>query len=357
LVREAIGYLEKPDVGVPAGLCPVCEGPAPNLLQILRQQWEQSLQTQVATNAKEIESLQGKLDTLRKVADTYKDSNEMLAGNADKLTSYREKAGEQLRQPLTDRDDPVALLTTELNRIEGRLKELKEAVQAKQDRLDAIAEELEKVRLVREILQLEEKKRIIEQIQESPEYQNLEALRDWAAELVADVEGIKEAISAAANEEARDKLSAAETTIDRFFRRLTRHPAVTRFRLAVSPDTRTGRNSYDLTDQDGKNLAPVLSQGDLNALALAMFLGLACSAEGAGSFGFVMLDDPSQSLGSEHKEQLVAVLNEVAASKKLLLATMDREFRDCWCEGLSKAKAEYLFEGWTPEDGPTISRR
>jgi hypothetical protein len=87
-----------------------------------------------------------------------------------------------------------------------------------------------------------------------------------------------------------------------------------------------------------------------------MFLGLACAADGATAFGFVMLDDPSQSLGSEHKEQLVAVLNEVSRSKRILLATMDREFRDRWREGLTKAKAEYLFEGWTPEDGPSIRR-
>jgi DNA repair exonuclease SbcCD ATPase subunit len=357
LVRETIKYLEKEDTDALAGRCPLCEGPAPNLLQTLRRQWEASLQAQVAAIEKEINSFVACRADLEKVAGRYRGWDEKLAGHAQKLTEHRQKVSELLGRPLADNDDPLVLLNCELSGVGRRLKELAGAVRAKQVLLDEIAGGLEKVRLVREILQLEEKKKMIERIQESPEYKQLEALRDQAAELVADVEGIKDAISGASHEEARDKLSAAEATIDRYFRRLTRHPAVTRFRLAVSADARTGRNSYDLTDQNGMDLAPVLSQGDLNALALAMFLGLACSAEGAGAFGFVMLDDPSQSLGSEHKEQLVAVLNEVAASKQLLLATMDREFRDCWRQGLGKAKTEYLFEGWTPENGPTISRR
>jgi exonuclease SbcC len=357
LISEAIDYLEKTNVKELTGRCPVCEGPAPNLLRTLSHQWQESLDATVAALKEKIKSLQAELGALEQAADTYNKWNQKLTGHATNLIEYREKASKLLEQPLTDRDDPLALLSAELNRIDRRLEEVKRAVQDKQDRLDSIGHKLEMMREIREILQLEEKKKIIERIKESPEYEKLEALRDRAAELVADVEGIKDAVTAASHEEARDKLGAAEATIDCYFRRLTQHPAVTRFGLAVSPDTRTGRNSYDLTDQDGKDLTPVLSQGDLNALALAMLLGLACSAEGTGAFGFVMLDDPSQSLGSEHKEQLVGVLNEVADSKKLVLATMDREFRDCWREGLGKAKTEYLFEEWTPEQGPSITRK
>jgi DNA repair exonuclease SbcCD ATPase subunit len=357
LVREAIAYLEKAAVDEPAGVCPLCEGPAPHLLQSLRRQWEQVLQAQVARIEEEIRALEADLRALDAVAQKYKEWDGQLAGHADQLMEYRRRAGELLDQTLTDRDDPLVALKGELIRIQGREEQLVRAIEARQARLDEIAGQLEKVRLIREILQQEEKKRIIERIQESPEYQELEALRDRAAELVADVDSIKEAISAVSHDEARDKLAAAETIIDRYFRRLTRHPAVSRFRLALEVDSRTGRNSYSPTDQDGRDLTPVLSQGDLNALALAMFLGLACSAEGVGSFGFVLLDDPSQSLGLDPKEQLVAVLNEVAASKKLIVATMDREFRDCWRDGVGKTKTEYLFDGWTPADGPSIRRR
>jgi DNA repair exonuclease SbcCD ATPase subunit len=78
-------------------------------------------------------------------------------------------------------------------------------------------------------------------------------------------------------------------------------------------------------------------------LALAIFLGLASA--GPGTFGFVMLDDPSQSLGSGHKQRLAELLAELARSRQVIVATMDQEFRDAL---LKQATAvEYRFEPWT----------
>jgi hypothetical protein len=97
-----------------------------------------------------------------------------------------------------------------------------------------------------------------------------------------------------------------------------------------------------------------LSQGDLNALALAIFLGLAATEGGRGAFGFVMLDDPSQSLGTEHKKALVRVLDGIAKHKPIILATMDAELRDLLFAGLAREKQEYVFGDWTVENGPTL---
>jgi DNA repair exonuclease SbcCD ATPase subunit len=304
-----------------------------------------------------IVSLEAALVELQHVMAEYGRWNQKTADHGQEQARLCDKVGQLLHRPVAANNDPVALLNDELRAIHDRVQALTSAVRARQERLDVIVGDLEKMHLIREILQLEEKSKILERIQESAKYRKLKELREQAAQHVADVEAIRGSVSATAHQEARTKLAAAETTIDRYFRRLTRHPAVNHFRLAVNPDARTGRNTYELTDQDGRDLVPVLSQGDLNALALAMFLGLACAAEGQAAVGFVLLDDPSQSLGLEHKEHLVAVLNEVAASKNLIVATMDREFRDCWRDGLTTARAEYFFEGWTPSDGPVVSRK
>src|SRR5262249_6840024 len=58
------------------------------------------------------------------------------------------------------------------------------------------------------------------------------------------------------------------------------------------------------------------------------FLGFATAAKGDGTFRFLMLDDPSQSLGSEHQNQLARLLDQVARQKRLIVATMDNEFHD-----------------------------
>src|SRR5262249_44133758 len=158
------------------------------------------------------------------------------------------------------------------------------------------------------------------------------------AELVGDLQGIREAVSAAANEDAQQKVAAAGEAIDRYFRSLAANPAVSGIKLTVTSDSRSGRNSYAITDQEGRDLTPVLSQGDLNALALAIFLGLAAAGTQTGNFGFILMDDPSQSLDAEHKKQLVQVLNDIAGRKTLVLATMDREFHEALRAGLTKGK-------------------
>jgi DNA repair exonuclease SbcCD ATPase subunit len=203
-------------------------------------------------------------------------------------------------------------------------------------------------------LHSQEKQRTLEAIQESPAFRALEAARDQVAEWVSDLEAVRAAVAAVAREEAGTKLQAAEDTIDAYFRTLTRHPAVQHVRLRLD-EARGQRNSYEVTDQDGQDLMPILSQGDLNALALAIFLGLA-SADTANGLGFVMLDDPSQSLGSEHKRQLVKVLHEISQSKRLLLATMDREFRALLTDHLKRSRTEYTFGEWQPETGPCVTR-
>jgi len=206
-----------------------------------------------------------------------------------------------------------------------------------------------------DVLELEEKKRRIERIQDLPGYKELESLRDQIALFVEDIEKIKEAIGVASNEEARNKIASASGRIDRYFRKLSDHPSVTEIRLHVKAEPRTGRNAYELADQNGLDLTPVLSQGDLNVLALAIFLGLACSGE-AERFSFIMLDDPSQSLGSEHKRRLVEVLNDVLEQKGMILSTMDTELRDVLLSELTKAKTFYTFSDWTPAGGPQVQK-
>jgi DNA repair exonuclease SbcCD ATPase subunit len=355
LLREALAYLEK--AGKAPAKCPVCSASASDLAKSLRQKSQKSLGADITKTEQQIRKLEESVAALEEAAARYKEASAKLARHAEVVGQIRERAGKLLGRTLTERDSALALLTAEVGSISGRLEELKGAVHAKQVRLDAIVQHVDRLHLIREIVGLEEKKQRVERIRETPEYRELVALRDHAAELVSDLDCIKAAVSTVAHTQAKQKLAAAEAKIDGFFRKLTRHPAVTRLRLTVTADTRYNRNSYDLTDQDGKDLTPILSQGDLNSLALAMFLGLACSAEGSGGFSFLMMDDPSQSLGSEHKEQLVGVLNEVATSRRLLIATMDREFRDFWREGVKHPKTEYWFDGWTLTGGPSIIRR
>src|SRR5262249_180345 len=102
-------------------------------------------------------------------------------------------------------------------------------------------------------------------------------------------------------------------------------------------------------------LTPILSQGDLNALALAIFLGLATAGNETSTFDFLILDDPSQSLGADHKKHLAKLLAHVARHKKLIVSTMDTEFHEYLVDCMTRGRGQYHFGKWTPDEGPTIT--
>jgi DNA repair exonuclease SbcCD ATPase subunit len=353
VVHEAVGFLES--LADPEPPCPVCESVVPNLAEKLKDLWASNLKNLVEHITAKINSLKAQLKDLRGTASQYQRLNDQAELLKEEQASLHAKTADLLAVEIQDDDDPLAMIVAEQNQLATRLQQLGQAIQGRQDRLDAIERDLDLVRLARDYLHHEQKKQVLETIQESDAFKNLEVIRDQIAQLVEDAEAIKNAVAEVAREEAETKLTAAGETIDEYFQQLSRNPAVRQLKLTITADKRTRRNSYDITDQDCNDLTPILSQGDMNALALAIFLGLAATAKESSRFRFLMLDDPSQSLGTEHKKQLAKLLDHVAQHRTLVLATMDAEFHDCMKVSFTKAQKEYRFGTWTPDDGPSIT--
>ena len=171
-----------------------------------------------------------------------------------------------------------------------------------------------------------------------------------------DVEAIKSSLAAASREEAETKITAAGTSLDKYFCRIANHPTIRGLAMEVIEDPRTGLNSYNIKSNDGLDPIPILSQGDLNCLALSLFFGLADVTGGTQPFTFLMLDDPTQSLWSEMKGQLVSVLEEITERYELVISTPDVEFKNLLMANITKNKDVYDFLGWTEKNGPQIAR-
>ena len=352
VVREAMTFLET--LGDEQAACPVCEKPATGLAGTVKELWSNQLNMLVEGVTFRIDALKQRDAELRSVARQYQELADQAEQCCGQEALLRDQTATLMGERFSENDDPLAAIALELGRFDERLKKLAEAIDQRQKRLDAIERDLGLTRLVYNYLRQQEKKQALDRLQESAEFEKLEAIRDQVAQLVEDQLTIKNAIAHVARDEAATKIASAETTIDDYFRQLSRNPAVGRLRLTVNTDKRTGRNHYEITDDDANDLTPILSQGDLNALALAIFLGLATASSETGPFGFVMLDDPSQSLASEHKEQLARVLNQVARHKRVIVATMDAELHEQLEARLTKNKQLYQFGEWTPEAGPTV---
>ncbi len=259
-----------------------------------------------------------------------------------------------LDRRLTKEDDPFVLLSKEIEKADERLEEIESALTEKRAKLRAISGSIRQADLVLEILELEDKIRRIEKIADTEEYKLLEYVRDKVAQLVTDVEVLSTLVAQSLAEEASSRVSTAGIAIDKYFRKISRNPGIERLQVEIQEDARSGGNSYSFRDQDGQELSPVLSQGDLNCLALSIFLGMVTAY--SHPVGFVLMDDPSQSLGTDQKHRLVEVLEEVCETgRRVVLATMDAELQEFLRSSLGKAKTIYQIHSWTPESGPSVS--
>lgn len=72
---------------------------------------------------------------------------------------------------------------------------------------------------------------------------------------------------------------------------------------------------------DAGNALPVMSQGELHALALALFLPRASLDE--SPFRFVVLDDPVQAMDPAKVDGLVALLSEIARTRQVVVFSHD----------------------------------
>ncbi len=77
--------------------------------------------------------------------------------------------------------------------------------------------------------------------------------------------------------------------------------------------------------QDGAALA-VMSQGELNALSLSLFLARAVLPE--SPFGFLVIDDPVQAMDPVKVEGLACVLAEAARERQVIVFTHDQRLPD-----------------------------
>ena len=353
IVKDSIKYMQND--GIKVDVCPVCEKETPNLLHTLEKEWDSKYQMQLEKLNSEIEEFEKQEKILSELIEKFEELSENLVESKEKIKEKIKEIGDYLEIEITEKDDTSIILQKALKTIEEKLKDIKNSIEDKNDQLEKIWAKIESLKEIVDILKEIEKNKLIETIQSSKEYTELEKLREDFSIFSNNIETVKDAFKEASNSEAKRKVSVAGERINNYFNKIANNPAVSKLNFSVEVDNK-GCNSYEFNDQDGNDLIPILSQGDLNAMALSIFLGMAYSGEIDQPLGFLILDDPSQSLGSEHKQNLAQALDDVANERRIILSSMDKEFREEALSKISKNKTIYNFIDWLPNTGPVIVR-
>jgi DNA repair exonuclease SbcCD ATPase subunit len=165
---------------------------------------------------------------------------------------------------------------------------------------------------------------------------------------------IKEAAVNVQTEVATNILESIRGKIGETYAGLAGHPYYNR--LGIAAEVSRGRNVYWITaegEKYGTYVQTRFSTAQLNITALALFLTM--SKQLPHNLGFIMLDDPTQSMDVIHTETLARALAEEMNRKQILIATQDVDLR----RRLDEAAPEGAFKtvqigGWS-QVGPAFA--
>ena len=348
LIEEGISVL-KATAAKERKNCPLCGREATGLLAHLEKEYQDNVKAQTAELIKKRGELERQKDTLVKLTKDLKRLEQELNEHQSQRQQSVSQISQKLSREISAKDDPQAILAKELKAVEDALARIEAAIVRKQPMIDGINDTLDKIGLIGDVLRAQAKIEEINHITDSKEFANQDKIKDEASQLAAVVDDIDKAIKACKNVEAKDKIQLAQKAINSYFYQLTDNAAFKDLTIRFDDE----KGVYTFENNGHKRPVPVLSQGDLNSLALAVFLGLADTAAGDGHLGFVLMDDPSQSLDKQEKTRLANALEAISAQKSVIVATMDAEFSQA-IKDTTRAKTVYRLEGWSAQNGPGI---
>jgi DNA repair exonuclease SbcCD ATPase subunit len=168
---------------------------------------------------------------------------------------------------------------------------------------------------------------------------------------------IDEAVRARALIEGRDAMERYRSSIQECLDSLYPHGHLNQLAIAEA------QTSFSLTDRwldSGVRPDLFTSTGQLNTLALAVFLGIS-AMQAVTSLDFVLLDEPVQNLDDVHFLALLTLLKRIALTSQVILSTSDgniaelvqRQMESSWCRS-PEDYSHYHWRGFSATGGPDI---
>lgn len=285
--------------------------------------------------------------------------------SAKKLKDDSEKVLGEILQSMSKGDKNL------LKEVDKKLSELQEKINTEMEAFNKKNETLQNIEdsadICRAIVRVLEKEAAYEKIKETfaEEDSQIEILKTQINEmssLYTRLQRISDAVATAQINLAREFINKGEKKISDYYGRLCGHPYYNSIRIDTDQRNVKGvqKNTYNIkafNNKEGKEtlINTRFSTGQMNCAALSIFLSLSSMLD--RKMKFAILDDPSQSLDTEHKKSLLKVLEDASRESQIIIATQDAELEE---ELKDKFKPEgglvaIEFQGWSKE-GPRIKK-
>lgn len=352
VVSETIRYLAKIEDKKKKAMCPACEQdivPA-KVLKSLEEMKEkiksrtETLEETKQKNRNAIKALDNSSERLKEIVE--EEIPELKEDKNEAIKTLEEILGRKL----TREEDPEAVVRKRLKEIEEEIENNKKALTKHLEKITEFEKSLEVVECVGEVLSLKEKIKRLNAIKKTKEWSDLNEARDGLNDELERVKIVKDSVESVLREKSREKIHESKGHIKNIYQDLVERPDFEW--IEIDPEN---FDVYAVTKDNREKLLTFFNQGDMNCAALSIFLALGKGPEVTCAPGFLMLDDPSQSLDLEQKKRLSKILDEVAKQRQVLLSTMDGELYQNVKKEITSKKKVYELGKWDPLKGPSIS--
>jgi len=358
LLQDAIEYLEM----TISDMCPVCGADIKRdkLISKLKKHVKETQRREMLKIDTEVKKAKSMKDLLERKLSEWGEASENLKGALKERDSLVEKVAERLEEK--PRADVLKQLSKRILELNRKIKKLERRHKKREAQFRKAERKIDQLKALQDVLTTKKDLEEIKQIY-SPEEEKKETLESEINELSSlegDLNKIMRAAVKVQTSLATDIINKSSSNITGFYKKLTDHPYYTNLKIGVESKESRGyiKNSYSIkafNPKEKKETLAVtrLSVGQMNCAALAIHLAL--SKILSHKLGFLIMDDPSQSLDTEHKIALVKLLKSIVPYNQVIISTHEVEFRDFLKSQLRSGEGRYVYEfiNWS-KSGPNF---
>tara|TARA_B100001971_G_C18219772_1_gene556317 strand:- start:738 stop:1829 length:1092 start_codon:yes stop_codon:yes gene_type:complete len=356
-IHEALSriyeYLESNDLGTGDGECIACGNKTVDQRDYLKSKLDElttepikEANTQIQTVKAEIQTISGHLTNLTSLEAEITSSLEQHTENVEVIVQKYELT-------IRDGEDVIKLLNQEKTDVVNKRENLHASIQKMRDDVTTCETDCERLNKMVDLLKNKDRINHYSTIKEVDDYKAIERFENEAEQFSEDVEAVVDAIKSIRDEESGSVIENSKDIVKRIFNKISENPGITNIDMVL--ETSRGRENFGFKDGNGKEILPIMGQGDMNTLALSIFTGLGEANIDSLPLKSIIFDDPSQSMGKHHKDKLAEVINDIAEKRQVIVSTMDNEFMELLKNKISMEQLTIDIEGWEPDCGPILN--
>lgn len=359
IIKDGLKYLnEFTDVKK----CPICKKPInrDNILNHLHKEAKEKIgeklleiDAAIEEGEKRREEIEGILRELKRL---IKDREEALQECDQQIVEVSTGLG----RPIKADEDVAALLNAKLGEVSREIRTLQKPLKDREEKFEDVESQVNQLLALAEVLNKKQRIDELIKLQESEELKKVDEALIMLGGFEHTANMVGDAVRELQTELAPLEIKKAIPAIRKIYNRLVAHPYYSELQIEVETSSRGAlKNVYHIKAGNPKDGAETLvsqrfSTGDMNCVALSVFLGLAEQDAYSHKANFLIIDDPSQNLEHERKKELVRNFAGIMRERQFFIASQDENFQRLLSDTIDPKRVKTFTFGKWDEKGVKV---